>query len=98
MNRVNLKYYVFHLLEGVLNCMDEEKSKWTGDFDIGIPGLVLNYGQFEQRPMFWCNHIYVPLMRDDVKNEFQKQQITGFEFLEPERYCCGEYGPPPDFE
>lgn len=94
----HLKYFIFHSLEGVLDAMDEERSGWTGDHDIGIPRLVLDYTKFEHRPIFKCNHIYVPLMRDDLKKEIQHQGITGFSFLKPERYRSGSYGFPPDFD
>jgi hypothetical protein len=93
----HLQYYVFHLLEGVLPAMDEEQSGWTGDHDIGIPRLVLDYGKFEHRPIFKCNHIYVHLMRDDLKQEIQRQGITGFGFLAPGRYRSGSFGLAPDF-
>lgn len=94
----HLRYFVFHSLEGVLDAMDEEKSEWAGDHDLGIPRLVLNSESFEHRPIFLCNHIYVPLMRDDLKQEIRRQGITGFAFLAPERYRSGSYGFPPDFD
>jgi len=94
----DLKYYVFHSLEGVLEAMDEEQSEWTGDRDIGIPHLVLDESKFERRPIFLSNHIYIPLMRDDLKQEIQHQGITGFSFLAPERYRSGSYGFAPDFD
>jgi len=94
----DLCYYVFHCLEGVLPAMDEERSGWTGDPDVGIPHLVLKDDGFEHRPMFRCNHIYVPLMRDDLKLEIRRRGITGFAFLSPERYRSGSYGFPPDFD
>ncbi len=94
----NLQYFVFHCLEGVLDAMDEAQSGWTGDYDVGISRLVLDYSRFESRPIFKCNHIYVQLMRDDLKQEIRRQGITGFEFLDPERYRSGSYGFPPDFD
>jgi len=78
--------------------MDEEQSEWMGDCDVGIPRLVLDCSKFEHRPVFLCNHIYVPLMRDDLKQAIQCQRITGFGFLKPERYRSGSYGFPPDFD
>jgi hypothetical protein len=93
-----LQYFVFHSLEGVLQAMDEERSKWTGDHDVGVPRLILDETKFEHRPIFVCNHLYVPLMRDDLKQEIQRQGITGFAFLSPERYRSGSYGFPPDFD
>ena len=94
----DLKYFVFHSLEGVLDAMDKEASQWTGNYDVGIPRLVLDYTKFEHRPLFKCNHVYVPLMRDDLKQEIQRRGITGFAFLSPERYHCGSYGFAPDFD
>jgi len=94
----DLKYFVFHSLEGVLNAMDEEKSGWNGDYDVGIPQLVLDYENFEHRPLFKCNHIYVPLMRNDVKEAILAQGMTGFAFLAPERYRSGSFGPTPEFD
>lgn len=94
----HLKYFIFHSLEGVLDAMDEEKSEWTGDHDRGIPRLALDYDKFEHRPIFKCNHIYVPLMRDDVKEAILSQGMTGFAFLTPERYRSGSFGPTPEFE
>jgi hypothetical protein len=88
----HLKYYIFHSLEGVLPAMDEEQSQWTGDWHVGIPRLVLDTGKFEHRPIFICNNIYVPLMRDDLKQSIQKEKITGFDFLRPENYKSGQYG------
>lgn len=93
----DLQYFVFHSLEGVLDAMDEEKSEWTGDHDRGIPRLVLDYDKFEHRPIFKCNHIYVPLMRDDVKKAILAEGMTGFAFLAPERYRTGSFGPTPEF-
>lgn len=97
-NQAQLKYFVFHSLEGVLDAMDKEASQWTGDYDIGIPRLVLDHTKFDHRPIFKCNHIYVPLMRDDLKQEIRRQGITGFDFLAPERYRSGSYGPTPEFD
>jgi hypothetical protein len=94
----NLTYFIFHLLEGVLDAMDEEKSGWTGDHEVGISHLVLDYDKFEHRPLFKCNHVYVSLMRDDLKQEIQRQGITGFAFLSPERYRSGSYGFAPEFD
>ena|GEM_PF-3121747 len=96
--QTHLKYFVFHSIEGVLDAMDEEQSEWMGDCDVGIPRLVLDCSKFEHRPVFLCNHIYVPLMRDDLKQAIQCQRITGFGFLKPERYRSGSYGFPPDFD
>ena len=93
-----LNYFVFHSLEGVQNAMDEQKSGWTGDWHVGIPTLILDYNQFEHRPIILVDKIYVPLMRDDLKKEIERREITGFGFLSPERYKSGSYGFPPDFE
>lgn len=90
----SLNYFVFHVLEGVLNAMNEEASEWTGDRDAGVPRLVLDESRFEQRPLFYCNHLYVPLMRDDVKREIERRKITGFAFLAPEHFRSGGYGFP----
>jgi len=88
----SLKYFIFHSLEGVLPAMDEEKSTWTGDRNVGIPQLVLDLDRFPHRPIFLCNHIYVPLIRDDVKQAIQRERIIGFDFLKPENYHSGEFG------
>lgn len=93
-----LEYFVFHSFEGVLEAMDEELSEWTGDGDVGIPRLVLDETKFQHRPIFLCNHIYIPLMRHDLKQEIQRQGITGFAFLAPEQYRSGSYGFPPEFD
>lgn len=93
-----LKYYVFHCLEGVLNAMDEEKSGWTGDWQVGIPKLVVNLEQFSNRPMFTCNKLYVKLMRQDLKDAIRERNITGLGFLAPARYHCGEYGFAPNYD
>lgn len=85
-------YSVFHLLEGVLPAMDEQRSQWTGDANIGIPKLVINLEAFEHRPMFTLNHLFLPMIRDDVKKALQHEKITGFEFLRPEHYHSGKFG------
>lgn len=94
----DLRYFIFHSLEGVLDAMDEEQSGWTGNRQMGIPRLVLDDAKFKHRPLFKCNHIYVQLMRDDLKQAIQRQGITGFDFLAPERYRSGSYRFPPDFD
>ena len=94
----HLEYYVFHSLEGVLDAMDEERSGWIGDGEAGVSRLVLRYGTFDRRPVFRCNHIYVSLMRDDLKQEISRQGITGLAFLDPERYRSGVYGLSPGFD
>jgi len=90
--KTNPNYFVFHSLEGVLPAMDEVKSGWTGDRDSGIHSLVLDYYKFPHRPLFLCDKIYLPLMRDDLKQAIIEQSITGFEFLNPARYKSGKYG------
>lgn len=94
----HLDYYIFHSLEGVIDAMDEEKSEWLGDWKIGIPRLVLDEAKFELRPIFKCNHIYVQLMRDDLKQAIRQQGITGFDFLAPQRFRSGSYGSRPDYD
>lgn len=86
------RYQIFHLLEGVQPAMDELKSQWTDDRRIGIPRLVLDLQAFEHRPIFYLNHLYLPLMRDDVKQAIQREKMTGFDFLKPEHYHSGHYG------
>ena len=88
----NLNYFIFHSLEGVLPAMDETLSEWKGSRDIGIPKLVLDYSKFHNRPLFLCDSIYVPLMRDDLKQAIQKLRLTGFSFIKPEKYRSGSYG------
>ena len=93
-----LEYFIFHSLEGVIDAMDEAASQWTGDHDVGIPRLVLDYERFEHRPIFKCNHVYVQLMHDDVRQEIRRQRITGFSFLAPQRFRSGSYGSMPEFD
>lgn len=88
----DLTYFVFHSLEGIQDAMDEGKSKWTGDYKVGIPTLVLDYDKFVHRPIFVIDKLYCTLMRDDLKKEIEKREITGFEFLSPEKYTSGSYG------
>ncbi len=87
----DMEYYVFHLLEPNLDAMDKQKSKWV-DFDKGIPILVLDLDNFEHRPMFVCNDVFLTLMRDDLRNEISRRGITGFSFLDPALYQSGEFG------
>ena len=87
-----LRYFIFHLLEGTLNSMDTVASEWQGDWNIGVPRLVLDLNEFEHRPMFTCNHVRVPLMRDDLKKAIQQGDFTGFDFLAPEKFRSGKYG------
>ncbi len=94
----NLKYNIFHFMEDVVDGMDQEKSEWVGDFHIGIPRLVLDYNKFEHRPMILLDHLYIRLIRDDLKQEIIKLGITGFGFLDPLKYRSGKYGFPPNFE
>lgn len=93
-----LDYGVFHCLEGVLPAMDEEGSEWSGADDIGIPRLLLDLAAFEHRPMFYCNHVFVPLMHDDLKQAIERVGITGIGFLRPENYISGRYGIAPAYE
>lgn len=93
----DFEYFVFHSLEGVLDAMDEERSGWTGDPDAGVPRLVLDCSKFEHRPIFKCNHLFLQLMRNDLKLEIQNRNITGFGFLAPHLYRSGNYGFPPDY-
>ena len=92
----NLEYYTFHLLEDLVDAMDEKKSEWKEEIR-GIPRLVLDYSKFEHKPYFILNKIFIPLVREDLKNEIVKRKITGFGFLSPEKYRSGKYGLPPDF-
>ncbi len=93
---MDLKYFVFHSFEKVLPAMDEQKSKWI-DRDQGIPSLVLDLNYFEHRPIFLCNHLYIHLMRDDLKQEINQRSITGFGFLDPAKYKSGSFGIATDF-
>jgi hypothetical protein len=94
---LDLNYCVFHSLEGIIDAMDEVQSEWTGDLQTGVSRLVLDPAKFEHRPMFVCDKIYLPLMRDDLKQAIQRQGITGFAFLEPEWYHSVDNGFPPEF-
>lgn len=96
--QIDLKYFVFHSLEGVLPAMEEEQSQWTGNYDIGIPRLILDLSKFEHRPLFLCDHLYLPLMRNDLKQSIQKNGITGFEFLDPRDFHSGQFGVSMDFD
>ena len=87
-----LRYFVFHSLEGRIDAMDHEQSEWPGDIRIGIPRLALDYSKFEHRPLFTCAYVEVPLMRDDLKQEINRLNISGFGFLAPEKYCSGREG------
>lgn len=89
-----LKYKVFHLLQGVLPAMDEIHSQWTGNYQVGIPRLVLDMARFDHRPLFICNHVYILLMRDDLKVSLQSAGISGFRFYPPEQFRSGQYGMP----
>ena len=93
-----LRYSVFHSLEGLQDAIDPTASGWTGDRDVGIRSIVLKEAGFERRPIFRCEHVYLPLMRDDLKQEIQRRRISGFVFLPLERYQSGTYGPVPEFE
>lgn len=93
-----LAYSLFHSMESVQNAMDEHKSQWNGDRNVGIPTLVLDESKFEHRPIFVCDHIFVRLMRDDVKQEIVRQGITGFAFLHPTKYRSGGFGFAPDYD
>jgi len=91
-------YFIFHSLEGILPAMDEERSGWTGDFDEGVPRLVLDPSRFEHRPLFVCARLYIPLMRGDLKQAIQREGMSGFQFLHPEHYHCGRYGMVREFD
>ncbi|MEZ5650950.1 MAG: hypothetical protein R3E87_10425 [Burkholderiaceae bacterium] len=92
-----LSYYVFHSLEGVIDVLDPARSEWTGDWRVGVPRVVLKPDGFPQRPIFVCDHLYEPMMRDDLKQSIQGAGITGFGFLNPLRYRCGSHGFPPPY-
>lgn len=87
----DFSHQLFHSLEGVQPAMDEEKSDWTGDFHTGVPKLVLDFSKFDNRPLLICNNIYVPLMRDDLKQAIEEKGITGFEFQDPADYKSGKF-------
>ena len=87
-----LQYFVFHALEGRIDAMDQTKSEWQGDIRLGVSHLVLDDTKFEHRPLFTCAHVNVPLMRDDLKQEINRLNISGFGFLSPEKYCSGRDG------
>lgn len=84
-----LSYRAYHVLEGLQPAMDEVASGWAGNHDIGIRKLVLDESRFEPRPMFYCNLIYTPLMRDDVKLAIEELGLTGFNFIAPESFQMG---------
>lgn len=93
-----LKYYVCELADAVLDAIDAKASCWNGDWDRGIPRLVLDETKIDDRPLFVCDRVFVTLMRDDLKKAVQESGITGFAFLDPARYRSGDYGFPPDFD
>lgn len=88
----DLDYVVFHLLEGIIPAMDDLQSGWTGSREVGVQRLVLDYSKFSHRPLFICASVYLSLMHDDLKQAIQRQGITGFAFLEPEKYSSGVHG------
>jgi hypothetical protein len=88
----DLHYAIFHSLEGKKDAMDKEKSGWQGNPRIGIPRLVLDYDIFDQRPLFICDTLYIKLIRDDLKKAIEQKLITGFSFIEPEKFHSGKYG------
>jgi hypothetical protein len=90
-------YFVFHALEPVIDAMDHAASGWTGDRRAGVARVVLAEGTFEPRPLFVLDHLYLNMMRDDLKQEIRRQGITGFRFLDPTRYRSGSYGLPPEY-
>lgn len=91
-----LKYHVFHRLEERIGAMDKQKSYWSGKDDRGVNGLILKK-DFEKRPTFILEGLHIPLMRDDLKQEIKKRNITGFGFLHPSKYKSGKYGFAPNF-
>ena len=91
-----LEYHVFHPLLDYVDAMDKEKSHWSGKDDRGVNGLILKE-KFKEQPIFLLEDICIPLMRDDLKQEIEKKDITGFGFLRPSRYKSGKYGFAPDF-
>jgi hypothetical protein len=87
------KYYTFHSLEGVIDAIDEVQSNLKTDPNdrtyLSIQKLVLDYDSFEHRPLFTCNKAGLQLMRDDLKQAIKAKNITGFQFLKPEKYSFG---------
>lgn len=88
----DLDHYIFHSLEGLIDAMDKEASGWQGSAGIGVPRLILDPARFEHRPIFICADVYVDLMRDDLRQEIDKRNMTGFEFFKPEDFTTGRYG------
>ena len=72
--------------------MDKQKSDWKGDFRIGIPRLILDYSLFVHRPIILSADIHVKLIRDDVRKSIERERITGFAFLDPEKFHSGRFG------
>jgi len=85
-----LEYSVFHLVEPIVDAMDDEKSGWV-DFDAGLPRLVLKDGGFEERSILMCDRSWIQLMRDDLHQKIKQLGITGFEFINPLDYRIGPY-------
>ena len=85
------EYYVFHSLEGYIDAMDEEKSEWTGSWWDGVPRLVLDYDRFEHRPIFTCEGVLARLMRNDLQEAIEENEIRGFHFQKPEDHKTGKH-------
>ena len=95
---LGLEYFAFHLLEGVQDGIDEKASSFDKDNRPRIKKLILDYSKFDQKPLVLLDKVYIPLMREDLKDEIAKNQITGFGFLSVDKYIMNEFGFPPNFE
>lgn len=94
----NLKYFVFHFLEGVQDGIDQKASEYNENTQPRIKELVLDFKKFEHRSIILLDKVYIPIMREDLKEEIVKDKITGFEFLSVDKYVLNQFGLPPDYK
>jgi hypothetical protein len=96
----DLKYYIFHHLEGNLDAINLGKSEsFTDKYgDTKYKKVVLDYSKFEPRPLFFMNGIYTSVMREDVRQAIKDRGMTGFGFLDLDKYDVSEYGLMMDYD
>jgi len=93
-----LEYFIFHFLEDLQDGIDEKASSFNKYNMPRIKKLILDYSKFDHRPLVLLDKVYIPLMREDLKDEIVKNQITGFGFLSVDKYIMNEFGFHPNFE